>query len=128
MKILFTATEWVPERMGKLKGILLAAKKKHGDELTVVVGYTAPHVKIAITSYDMGITTEAFSVDLDSMPIEYLIKSNGVSITNLGLINYYDHVASKVDSVVAFDKKDPFIFHAKKHGKKIWFPLLDEVE
>lgn len=123
MKILVTATEWNTDRDKELRGILTAGKKKHGDDLTVVVGYTAPHIKIAIISYGLGIKTLAFSPDLESLPSHYLTKSDGISITSLGQIDYLNHVASKVDSVIAFDKNDPLIYHAKKNNKNIWFPL-----
>jgi hypothetical protein len=123
MRILVTASEWNTDRDKELKKILTAGKAKHGDDLTIVVGYTAPHVKIAMISYDMGIETVAFSPDLESLPSHYLIKSNGITITSLGQIDYLNHVASKVNSVIAFDKKDPLIYHAKKNGKKIWYPL-----
>lgn len=128
MKILITASEWVPERTKELKKLLAAGRQKYGDDLTVVVGYTAPHVKIATTAFDMGIRTEAFSLNLESMPIDYLLKTDGIIITSLGQIEYLNHVASSVDSVIAFDKKDAFIYHAKKHGKQIWYPLLNEFE
>lgn len=122
-RILFTASQWNNGDEVSLKSILGSAIKKYGiDGITVVVGYTAPHVKIASVAYNMGMKVEAFAPDLAAMPPEYLNITSGVGITSLGEIDYMKHVTKLIDGVVALDDKDPLIFHAANNGKQVWIP------
>jgi hypothetical protein len=121
-KILFTSSVWKNDMEEVLRKALAAAIKKYGDGITVIVGYTAPHVKIAQIARSMGMRVHAFAPHIDRIPVEHLLVVDGMGITNLGEVDYMKHIATIVDGAVALDDKDPLVFHVASSGKKVWYP------
>lgn len=127
MNIFVTANEWSPNRDDSLKRILTPALTKYGDSLAILVGYTAPSIRIAMIAMDMGIGTQIIAPDLEKIKGSHINTTNSIVVTSKGQLDYLKYIATSSDSAIAFDKRDPIIFHLKKCGKKVWLPLHNEM-
>jgi len=121
-KILVTATAWSPERNSILNGAFEAARKKYGDEMLVIVGYTAPSIQIANIATEHGYTVNMFIPDIDMVQGKHIDAVNGITVTSTPKSKYIRQIVEYSDAVMAFDRGDPVVMAAKRLEKQVWFP------
>lgn len=121
-KILVTSLNWDSEKSKVLKRAFAAAKKKYGNDVLVIVGYTAPSIKISSIAAQNGFEVQMFMPSMDSLKPDHLEPNKTITVTSTNKPHYMKDMVSEADGVIAFDKRDPVVMTATRLNKNIWFP------
>lgn len=127
MRILITGTKWTDVEKSALVKALASAKRKYGDDLTMVTNYTAPNVFMAFEADAAKIQTIIFAPDLESVPVRAYELSCRITITSVSKIDHQKQLIGTVDSVIALSDNDPIVLEAMAQNKRVWFPLSGKV-
>lgn len=125
-KVFITATSWDDERSGILKGLLSAAKKKHGSNMVIMTGYSAIAIKIAAIASTYGFSVQMIAPDISVVGPGHISTPNNITVMSTSKSEYPNAVSALgADGVIAFDKGDPLVLGAIKSGTEVWFPMSD---
>ena len=121
-RILITAVKWSKDKEKILEESLAAAYKKYNGKMLVMVGYTAPGLKIASIAIDGGFSVQMFAPDIKVITGEHIETVNGITVTSSSQGEYLKHLVGSADAIMAFDKGDPVVLTASHLKKTVWFP------
>lgn len=130
MRVLVTASaEWNENKASMASSAMSSALKKHGGDLSVVVGENKSHVEIARIASKIGVREVHFYyTSLERMHPPALDCATKITIaTNESAIKFNNMIVDSVQSVIALDKPDNLALLAINRGVGVWFVKTNEV-
>lgn len=118
-KVLFTATKFDASRVEAVKRLITAVRKKFGDELVIVTGYTGPSVGIAYIANRLGVNTQIITPDLEHVNEKHLKVTKHITVLSTNKIGYMQALLEDVSAVIALDDDDHTAKMARLQSKKI---------
>lgn len=129
-KIFVTAISWDEQKEASLRSAISSAKSKYPD-LTIVVGYTAISLKIAMICADENINTQMIAPDILAITGDHITTIRDIAITSTTRAEYCDAVTKNgkfgISGIIAFDDGDPIILKAIANGIRVWFPMAGKM-